>query len=315
MYLSICTGVYGDFSFTEMLDKVKAHGLEYVEICVGGWGPTPHGNASELIADDEKLAAFKNELEKRNLKISALNCSGNPLCPGELGKKHSRTAYDTVTLAGKLGVKTVVMMSGLPAAAPGDAIPNWILSTQSLPCDDPYLVEAYRYQWEDVAIPWWKEFIAHCDKNGVRIAMEEFPGQLVYNVSTFKRLRAAVGPTLGINLDPSHLMIMGAEPIDSARALGDMIYYVHGKDARIERGLSNIDGLLDNSPVENVSARTWNYVAVGCGHDLKWWKEFFSVLSMTGYKGVVSLEMEDLTMSVEAGVVTSLEALNATISK
>lgn len=315
MYLSICTGVYGDFSFSEMLDKVKAHGLDYVEICVGGWGPNPHGLASELIRDPEKLATFKSELEKRDMKISALNCSGNPLCPGELGKKHSDTAYDTVTLAGILGVKTVVMMSGLPAAAPCDTIPNWILSTQSLPCDNPYLVEAYRYQWEDVAIPWWKAFAEHCDKNGVRVAIEEFPGQLVYNVSTMKRLRAAVGETIGINLDPSHLMAFGADPIASARALGDMIYYVHGKDARIERGLADIDGLLDNSRVEDVATRTWNYVAVGCGHDLKWWKEFFSVLSMVGYKGVVSLEMEDLTMSVEAGVVTSIEALEATISK
>ena len=315
MYLSICTGVYGDFSFPDMLDKVKGHGLDHVEICVGGWGPTPHGFASELISDEIKLNKFREELEKRDMKISAFNCSGNPLCPGELGKKHAQTAYDTVVLAGMLGVKTVVMMSGLPAAAPGDRIPNWILSTQSLPCDDPYLIEAYRYQWEDVAIPWWKEFASHCDKHGVKIAIEEFPGQLVYNVSTFKRLRAAVGDTIGINLDPSHLMAMGADPIASARALKGEIYYVHGKDARIERGLADIDGLLDNSRVEDVETRTWNYVAVGCGHDLAWWKEFFSVLSMTGYKGVVSLEMEDLTMSVEAGVTTSIEALNATISK
>ena len=29
MYLSICTGVYGAFSYPETLDKVKAHGLDY----------------------------------------------------------------------------------------------------------------------------------------------------------------------------------------------------------------------------------------------------------------------------------------------
>ena len=56
-------------------------------------------------------------------------------------------------------------------------------------------------------------------------------------------------------------------------------------------------------------------VAVGCGQDLKWWKEFFSVLRMTGYNGYVSLEMEDLTMSVEAGLRTSIDALNATLSQ
>ncbi|MBQ9497532.1 MAG: sugar phosphate isomerase/epimerase, partial [Selenomonadaceae bacterium] len=55
--------------------------------------------------------------------------------------------------------------------------------------------------------------------------------------------------------------------------------------------------------------------AVGCGRDLQWWKEFFSVCRMTGYNGFVSLEMEDLTMSVEAGLCTSIDALNQTISK
>ena len=61
--------------------------------------------------------------------------------------------------------------------------------------------------------------------------------------------------------------------------------------------------------------RTWNYVAVGCGKDLQWWKEFFSVARMMGYDGYVSLEMEDLTMSTEAGLETSISALEQTISK
>ena len=56
-------------------------------------------------------------------------------------------------------------------------------------------------------------------------------------------------------------------------------------------------------------------VAVGCGKDLQWWKEFFSVVGMMGYNGWVSLEMEDLTMSVEAGVTTSIDALKQTISQ
>lgn len=41
----------------------------------------------------------------------------------------------------------------------------------------------------------------------------------------------------------------------------------------------------------------------------------FLSLRMMGYNGYVSLEMEDLTMSAEAGLVTSIDALNHTISK
>ena len=110
-------------------------------------------------------------------------------------------------------------------------------------------------------------------------------------------------------------MIQGAEPIAAARALGDKIYYMHGKDARIERYKADVDGLLENLPVECSADRTWNYVAVGCGKDLQWWKEFFSVAHMMGYDGYVSLEMEDLTMTVEAGLQTSIDALKATISQ
>jgi sugar phosphate isomerase/epimerase len=36
---------------------------------------------------------------------------------------------------------------------------------------------------------------------------------------------------------------------------------------------------------------------------------------MGGYDGHVSLEMEDLTMSIEAGVLTSVDALKQTISR
>lgn len=313
MKLALCTDVLGHLPYTEMLDAVKAYGIDAVEMTAGGWAACPHVNTAELLADEQKLQAFKKELDMRGMEIAALNCSGNPLAPGELGEKHSATARMTAELAGKLGVKKIVMMSGLPGGAPGDSIPNWITSTISWPDYMPGVVD---YQWNEVAIPWWKEFAAFAKAQGVeQIALEEFPCQLVYNVSTLLRLRQAVGEIIGMNLDPSHLMIMGADPIASARALEGAVYHVHGKDARIERGLCDVDGLLEYQPVTNTKDRTWNYVAVGCGKDLQWWKEFFSVLSMTGYEGHVSLEMEDLTMSVEAGLQTSIDALNATISR
>ena len=321
MKLSICTDVFGKIPFTEMLDKVKAYGIDAIEMTAGGWGGCCFiPSAEELINDEAKLAAFKAEIDKRGMEISALNCSGNPLIDTPMGKAHSKTMRDTFVLAGKLGVKTVVTMSGLPAGAPGDKTPNWFVSTISWPEYDGfnYMAEGVKYQWE-VAAEWWKETCRIAKENGVeRIAIEEFPGALVHNVRTFNKLCEVVGEdsdVLGLNLDPSHLMIQGAEPIAAARALGDKIYYMHGKDARIERYKADVDGLLENLPVECSADRTWNYVAVGCGKDLQWWKEVFSVAHMMGYDGYVSLEMEDLTMTVEAGLQTSIDALKATISQ
>ena len=313
MKLALCTDVLAELSFVQMLDRVKQYGISGVEMTAGGWSPCPHVATDELLASPSKLAAFRGELEKRDMRIVALNCSGNPLAPGALGEKHTTSSYKTLELAGKLGVKKIVMMSGLPGGGPDDKIPNWITSTVSWPDYMPGVID---YQWNEVAIPWWQAFTRHAAEHGIeQIALEEFPSQLVYNPSTLLRLREAVGDIIGMNLDPSHLIAMGADPIAAARKLEGVIYHVHGKDARIERGLADVDGLLEYQPVTQTKTRTWNYVAVGCGQDLKWWKEFFSVLRMTGYNGYVSLEMEDLTMSVEAGLRTSIDALNATLSQ
>ena len=313
MKLALCTDVLAGLAFPEMLDRVKQYGIEGVEMTAGGWSPCPHVKTEELLASPAALAAFRGELEKRGMEIVALNCSGNPLAPGALGEKHTASSYRTVELAAKLRVKKIVMMSGLRGGGPDDKIPNWITSTVSWPDYMPGVID---YQWNEVAIPWWQAFTRHAAEHGIeQIALEEFPSQLVYNPSTLLRLREAVGDIIGMNLDPSHLIAMGADPIAAARKLEGVIYHVHGKDARIERGLADVDGLLEYQPVTQTKTRTWNYVAVGCGQDLKWWKEFFSVLRMTGYNGYVSLEMEDLTMSVEAGLRTSIDALNATLSQ
>ena len=68
------------------------------------------------------------------------------------------------------------------------------------------MAPAYEYQWK-VTIEFWNEFIAHCKKCGIEhIAIEEFPGTMVWSASTLLKLREATDPMLGINLDPSHMM-------------------------------------------------------------------------------------------------------------
>lgn len=313
MKLSCCTDSLGHLAFEDMLDYLSARGVKAVEMTTGGWSSAPHVRMDELIASADAREAFLGELSSRGMEIAALNCSGNPLDPSEMGQDHKAVSFKTMELAGLLGVKKIVMMSGLPPASAEDKVPNWITYTVSWP---PILKERLDYQWNDVAIPYWKELVAHAEKHGVeKIALENFSSMLVYNPETLFRLRNAVGPMVGLNLDPSHMIWMGMDPIAAARNLGDAIHHVHGKDVRLERGLVDVNGLLETKVVEDTANRTWNYVAVGCGQDLQWWKEFFSVVRMTGYNDYVSLEMEDLTMSVEAGLETSISALQQSISQ
>ncbi|MBP2199414.1 sugar phosphate isomerase/epimerase family protein [Pantoea cypripedii] len=313
MRLAFCTDSLGHLPFAAMLDKLLELGVYGVEMTTGGWSSAPHLRTEELLASASQRRQLLQALESRGMTIAALNVSGNPLDVGELGQCHKRDTEQALALAGELGVEKIVMMSGLPPASPHDTIPNWITYTVSWP---PTLKNCLDYQWNEVAIPYWQGLVARAKASGVaRFALENFSSMLVWNPETLFRLRDAVGPMVGLNLDPSHLLWMGGDPIAAARALGPAIHHVHGKDVRLERGLVNINGLLETKPVEDVANRAWNYVAVGCGQDLQWWKEFFSVVRMMGYNDWVSLEMEDLTMSVEAGVTSSIAALQQSISQ
>ena len=96
MQLAICTDVFADLSYTEMLDKVKALGIDAVEMTAGGWGARKHCDTAKLLADPAMLEAFKGELEKRGMRIAALNTSCNPLWPSETGEEYKRSMYACV---------------------------------------------------------------------------------------------------------------------------------------------------------------------------------------------------------------------------
>ena len=80
-----------------MLDKVKALGIDAVEMTAGGWGARKHCDTAKLLADPAKLEAFKGELEKRGMRIAALNTSCNPLWPSETGEEMCIRARDFIS--------------------------------------------------------------------------------------------------------------------------------------------------------------------------------------------------------------------------
>jgi sugar phosphate isomerase/epimerase len=247
-------------------------------------------------------------LAERGIAISALNCSGNPLHPGEEGRRHDDVTRKTIRLARLMDVDHVVMMSGCPGA-PGDAYPNWI--TTEWP---PEVREIVRWQWDEVLIPYWRDLVAYAKNVGVeRLCLELHGHQNVYSVATLRRLRDAVGETVGANLDPSHLMWMGADPIAAARALGDAVYYVHAKDTRIQSAIADVNGVIDTTPGSEFETRAWNYITLGRGRDEAWWRSFVATLADVGYDGVLSIEHEDPAMSAVAGVEESVALLRRVI--
>ncbi len=201
------------------------------------------------------------------------------------------------------------MMSGCPGA-PGDSHANWITTEWPLQVRD-----ILRWQWDEVLLPYWRDLVAYSKSQGVpRLCLELHGHQNVYNVRTLQRLRDAVGETVGANLDPSHLMWMGADPLAAARALGEAIYYVHAKDTRIDPVIAGVNGVLDTTPGSDFLNRAWSYITLGHGHGDAWWRDFIAALQVAGYDGVLSIEHEDPAMSALAGVEESVALLRRVLS-
>ena len=253
MKLGLVTDSLVDRSLAEAAAVCRGLGLEQVELGCGNWSPAPHVDLKGLTADAGARHRLLDTLGENGLTISALNCSGNPLFPGEKGAGDRAVAEGTFLLAEQLGVETVVMMSGLPGGCPEDRTPTWIVTSWP-----PETEEILRYQWK-AAVPVWKALAARARDHGVkRIALEFHGWQLVYNVETLRRLRSEVGDDiLGVNLDPSHLFWMGADPVEVARALADCIYHVHIKDVRLEPAAGQ-NTLLDTKGVLEFASRSWN---------------------------------------------------------
>ena len=308
MHIGLVGDSLANLPFDKLLDTAAELGIATLEFGCGNWSSAPHVKLDALLESDAARRAFLAKLKDHGLGISALNCSGNPLHPGEGGARHREVTSKTIRLAGMLGVSRVVMMSGCPGG-PGDANPNWI--TTAWP---PETARVLAWQWDEVLIPYWKGVVAEARNAGVeKLCLELHGQQNVYNVATLHRLRNAAGPMVGANFDPSHLFWMGADPIAAVRALGDAIHHVHAKDTRIDAGNAGINSAIDTTPLDRLTERSWFYVTLGFGHDLLWWRQFCTALRLAGYDDVLSIEHEDLLLPPLDGVRRSVTLLRDAI--
>ncbi|MCL2107102.1 MAG: sugar phosphate isomerase/epimerase [Oscillospiraceae bacterium] len=306
MKIGVFTCLLGNKPLKEALAIFKKLGIEMVEIGCGNYPGDAHANPKELLADSAKLAAFQQTIADAGLEISALSCHGNPLHPD----KETAVAFDgcmreTVLLAEALGIRQINAFSGCPGDSEQAKYPNWV--TCAWPDDFSAIL---KWQWEEKLIPYWKEFVAFAKRHGVdKIALEMHPGFSVYNTSSLLRLREAVGPEIGANFDPSHLIWQGMDPVTSIRALGDAIFHFHAKDTKIDPANTARNGVLDTSPYGREIDRSWIFRTVGYGHGAGFWKDIISALRMVGYDHAISIEHEDSLMSQQEGLRKAVEML------
>ncbi len=279
------------------LDRYAAWGITAVELGTGNFSPAPHLNLAELLSDGGARRRLLDDLAARGLALCALNCSGNPLHPDHDEAKHdAKVINDTISLAALLGVDRVVTMSGCPGSPDGSRHPNWVTFTWP-----DHFAQLLRWQWDEVILPFWSETASLAREHGILLCFEMHPGMSVYNTASLLRLRSAIGQTIAANLDPSHLWWQGMDPLEVVRALGPAIGHVHAKDTRVDPHVTSINGCIDTTEIASPLTSPWVFRAVGYGHDAGWWRDFISLLAMTGYDGVLSIEHEDPLMNAEEG--------------
>lgn len=312
MKLGVLTNVIGEVPLKEALAYFKSLGIQMVELGCGGYPGKDHCDPEVLLNDEEKFNEFVKTIEESGMEISALSCHANPVHPNkEIAAQFDHDLHNAVLMAEKLGIHQINTFSGLPGDGPDAKYPNWPVC--AWPNEFPEMME---WQWNEVLIPYWKNFVEFAKAHGVnKIALEMHQGFSVHNTRTLLRLREAVGPEIGANLDPSHLFWQGMDPIAVIRALGsEAIFHVHAKDAKIDPFNSAVNGTLDTISYGDEINRSWIFRSIGYGHDELFWKDFVSQLRLVGYDYVLSIEHEDSLMSKNEGLVKACDVLKRSIT-
>lgn len=311
MKIGVFSAILSDLSLEKALDHIATLRCDTVEIGTGAYPGNAHCKPAELLKNTGKLREFVAAVKERGLEISSLSCHGNPIHPdAKLAKAHHEVFQNTVKLAEKIGVEVVTTFSGSPGDHAGAKYPNWV--TCPWPPDFPKILD---WQWNKVAVPYWKRQVRFAEDHGIRkIALEAHPGFLVYNPETMLKLRDATeSKVLGANLDPSHFFWQGIDPVKAVRKLEGAIHHVHAKDTGLYKINADFDGYLDTKPYSDEKKRAWIFRTVGYGHGADFWTDFVSTLRLVGYDGTLSMEHEDSLMSPEEGLRKGVEFLRGII--
>ncbi len=128
-------------------------------------------------------------------------------------------------------------------------------------------------------------------------------------------------------MDPSHLFWQGIEPIEAVEYLGDLVYNAAAKDTRINAA-ARVNGVLDDrfgrvrpddEGALGLGGRytlsrwpensSWDFVAVGRGHDIEWWRRFLQALEKVDPDMAVNIEHEDQELDQMEGLRTAARTL------
>lgn len=152
-----------------------------------------------------------------------------------------------------------------------------------------------------LALDTFAPIAAAADSVGAKIAIEGWPGgaphfaTLCCTPETYRSfMKDLKSPSIGVNYDPSHLIRLGVDHIRFLREFANKVWHVHAKDTAIYPEAVYEMGLFQPSVFEKpfgYGAHTWRYTIPG--HGVSRWVDIFAILQNAGYRGAVSVELED----------------------
>jgi sugar phosphate isomerase/epimerase len=324
--LGLYNAILHDRSLPEAIKVIADLGLTGIEINTGGFLPPVHVPAfDDILVSDAARDDFLGIFEGTGVSIAGLNANGNPLHPdAAIGERHAEDVRRSIRLAERLGQHRVVAMSGLPGGEAGTTRPNWIVNAWNSGA-----LDVLDYQWQIVA-DFWRGTDRLARDHGVKVALELHPQNVVFNAASAHKLIDLTGATnIGVELDASHLFWQQADPVAVVRHLGELVVHAAAKDVRVNKQNVALNGVLDNSfrrlspdePRVNLGGdewanewpkqSSWDFVALGKGHDVAYWTEFLRALHEVDPDILVNIEHEDTELGRVEGVAVAAEVLQA----
>ncbi len=279
MKLGLLTAAFPDTELLDVADWAGQNGFSALEVAC--WPPAQGSTRRYAGVSHLDVTSLSNaqaqeivgQLGNRGITISGLGYYPNPLHPDPNHRAEVvRHLHRVIQAAPRLGVPVVNTFVGRDQ--------NKSLAEN---------LEAARKGLT--------ELVGMARDNGVKLAIENCPmifsadewpgGQNLMNApATWREVFGWFDDdTLGLNLDPSHLVWQMIDHERVVREFGDRIYHVHAKDMEIDR-----EGLYDNGVLS--AGIGWQVPRLPGLGEIRW-DRFVSALYRAGYDGAVVVEHED----------------------
>ena len=278
MKLGLLTAPFENVELVEVARLAAAHDYEQLEIaCWPQSDAEKRRYAGTAHLPIEKMTEKRgreivDEVTAQGVTISGLGYYPNPLDPDPAVRR-------TVVAHIKKVIKAAAMM-GVPI------VNTFMGADPSLPLDENYRNAAKTF----------KPIVALAKDQGVKLCIENCPmifsadewpsgKNVAYTPQIWRRMFEDFDDTLGLNLDPSHLVWLMVDPERVVREFAERIYHVHIKDLEIDR-----EGLYERTSMS--MGMGWQIPRLPGLGEVDW-ARFVAALYRAGYTGAMVVEHED----------------------